>query len=938
MACRPAQRRLISRAGLFAAITACVFAAPGAFPDAAAQEPFALTEPSQPATQPPASDAAAGTVAAENGGAPPANLSSDGTAGPGADLEAVLAGPPPFDINEDGLAPAVIIPEDVVQYARPSTTVSPLSNGRQPSPVVPIDALTEDERADLTALLRADTELVKELRVNLQSADEWRTAVVDRPIVPYPALRLDGEIDTASWNFYISAAEAARGGTLTVAFTNSVLVLPEASRLRVFLNGRQIAQTSIDSPDRTKVIALPVSSELLRAGENTMRLETEMRHRIDCSINATFELWTRIDTRLTGITFPGGAAPLAGLADLPGVGVGTSGATRLRVLQRTPASIVHVDRMLRAVQAAAVRGRFRQPLVEVMGTMTPPEPQPGAVNLVIGSYDQVRDVSPEIPREAGLGPLSALIDTPALGPTVVISGPNDRAVEAALARFSVQPGAAASTAAGSTPRWLAPDAAVVDGATTVTLRDTGIETINFSGRRFVTAFNVTLPPDFYASAYGEARLLLDAAYSSEVRPGSTLSVFVNGVLSTAINFTSSDGEVFDDFPISLVMQSFRPGVNTVEIVADLRTEADETCLPGGTVPARDRFALFSSTQLVFPAFARVGQIPNLASFVTNGFPYPLDAERVHVHVGTGSLDTMGAAGTLLARVAVNRGLPLPTTAVESATPYPDSGLIVVGSIQEVENVVLETTGAGSVVPLSWSQPFPGVGGSPADAETLDRFDDDLLRLRQQLRQEDPGLERPATEAPERPPRIDPPAEPLANGGRERDRWFQELQEERGLGDIIADALSSARDMISLSFLFGSGDGAGTNDMAVPEDSTLLLAQAVAPGNSRTAWTLVTAPTPSLLSTSLAAIGTPEEWNRISGRITAYGLADNSINVIDATSIDYLATMPLSLTNARLIAANWFSMNSGVYAVVLVIVAFLLGVITYLVVTPLGRQD
>ncbi len=455
----------------------------------------------------------------------------------------------------------------------------------------------------------------------------------------------------------------------------------------------------------------------------------------------------------------------------------------------------------------------------------------------------------------------------------------------------------------------------------------------------MTDFQVTLPPDFYAAAYGEARLLLDAAYSGDVKPGSRLSVFVNGVLSTAISFTSSTGEVFDDFPIVLVMKQFRPGINKIEIVADLNTDADAACLPGGTVPARDRFALFSSTRLVFPSFARIGQLPNLASFATNGFPYTLTDAPVRVQIGGDSLDTIGAAGTLLARVAVSRGAPLATNVVESVAPFEDAGAIIVAPLGEVSNIALETTGASAVIPANWLQPSAAGGRVTAEPEGLERYDEVLRRLRQQLRQEEVRLDRNAAEPADGETRGSLALDQRNETERTRDRWFEELQGSGGLSGMVKDAVAYVRNAINLNIDFSGSNPIDEVDVTpIPDSATLLMAQSASPQNTETAWTLITAPTAGLLSASTAAITSPDQWRQIGGRITAYDLENNAVETIAAEKVSYLATLPLSFSNFRLIAANWFSLNNGIYSIALILIATLLGVVTYLLVTPLGRKN
>lgn len=844
-------------------------------------------------------------------------------------------GPAPFDVDGDGRGERLVLPEDVSIQSFPATTTSPLANGRGVAAVRALDAVSREQRADLNRLLKQRTDEVRELRVNVDNAQDWVDSVVDRPVVQERTLRLDGEVVSASYNVFLSANEAARGGTLSVAFTNSVLVLPEASRLRVYLNGREVAQTAIDSPDRTKIIALPVSPEVLRAGENALRFEVDQRHRIDCSLDATYELWTRIDTRLTGFSFVGGRIPLSSLADLSAVGVSTNGATRIRVLQRQPGTPANIDRMLRAVQAAAIRGRFTQPLVEVIAPTAQLEAAPGILNVAIGVFDDVRRISRAVPADGAVGPVAALIDPPDIGPTVIITGPNERAVDAALARFDAVPLSTRDISPiAAVPPWLVPGSVRVEADETFTLREAGVETINFSGRRFSTSFNVTLPPDFYAAAYGEATLFLDAAYSGEVEPGSRLSILVNGVLSTSISFTSSTGEIIEDFPIVLVMENFRPGVNLVEILVELETEADQACLPGGTVPTRERFALFSSTRLAFPEFARIGQLPNLASFATNGFPYQSNAEPVRVRVGGTSPDTIGAAGTLMARVAVSRGAALATSVVEEAAPFGASGLIVVAPLSEVPSLVLETTGAARIIPSSWLQPFAtSAAGEP---EGLERYDEVLRRLRTQLRQDEVRVDRGNVSDGERA--ADGPIDQRNETERSQQRWYEELETGQGLSGLVSSGWQRLREAVNLDFSLPRSAQEDRLLPPIPDSATLLLAQSQAPDDPDTAWTLVTAPSATLLSSSLAGLSTPGEWRRIGGRVTAYALDTGDVETIAVRNVSYLGTLPLSFSNLRLIAANWFSLNSGVYAISLVLAALILGLFTWFLVRPLGRSN
>ncbi|GAB5373705.1 MAG: cellulose biosynthesis cyclic di-GMP-binding regulatory protein BcsB [Acuticoccus sp.] len=829
--------------------------------------------------------------------------------------------PAPFDINNDGTVPAAAArpPAAEETVVGVSTTVSPLTAGRPAGPSIAIDAATATSQDDLAHRLERPSEDVREFRVGMPqndaAVDGDALAIVNHPILPAGEMQIDGEIGYVDWSFYVSSQEAARGGTLTIGFTNSVVVLPEASRLDIVLNGRRVAQTAIDSPDRVKLVALPVSPGLLKAGRNTMRVSAEMRHRIDCSLDATYELWTRFDPRLTGLSFPDGRLPLMGLSDLPGVGFDVEGMTRIRIVQPGVASLASIDRSLRVAQAASLRGRFAQPTVEIAPLAAPQRATPGLLTVAVGTFDELYRAMPTLPAEAQGAPVAALVDNDRSGPVVYISGPNQSAVDQALALFDAPRGAAAPlTPAG---------AVALGGGDSVTLSEAGLRTLDFSGRRFATHFDVVLPADFYATAYGTATLYLDAAYGADVAEGSSLAVLVNGQQANSIDLTNHGTDVFQDYPIGLAMRNFHPGLNRVTLVAELRTKADAECLPGGTVPSRDRFALFASTRLAFADFARVGQIPNLAAFVTDGFPYGRNGEPVYVAVPGGTRESVGAAGTLCAHLAVNRGAALGTSVVAETGLYSDRGLIVVGPAGDVPREVLDATGAAGRVPDAWSSPATLGGAAAADTAGLDRYDAVLRRLQAQRAQDDAAATVPA----------DAPDKAIAD----RERWFEELQQERDAGNIVSKWLGRVRDFLDI------------DDSAPPRDSelaqvklsqrtSLILSQASAPQAPDAAWTLVTAPTGPLLSQSVTALGARHGWHDINGQTAGFEAQTGTVTTIQPRDVTYLATLPLTLGNVRLIAANWFSLNTGIYAVALIVVGIALGILTWLLFRPMGRHN
>ena len=143
--------------------------------------------------------------------------------------------------------------------------------------------------------------------------------------------------------------------------------MPEASRLRVVINDETVVNIPISSPQGIQRTVIPVRSGLLRGGQNIIRLEAVQRHRTDCTIAATYELWTDVDAASTKLVFAAGATKtLRSLEDLPAVGVDVKGVTTIRVVAPKVYRPEIRDRLLRLVQMVALRGRYAHPVIQVV--------------------------------------------------------------------------------------------------------------------------------------------------------------------------------------------------------------------------------------------------------------------------------------------------------------------------------------------------------------------------------------------------------------------------------------------------------------------------------------------------------------------------------------------------------------------------------------------
>ncbi|WP_407048507.1 cellulose biosynthesis cyclic di-GMP-binding regulatory protein BcsB [Methyloraptor flagellatus] len=148
--------------------------------------------------------------------------------------------------------------------------------------------------------------------------------------------RLAGEIDRREWVVRLSEAEARRPARLQIALRSAVSVMPEGSRIAVAVNGTPLGEIVVggrmEAPAR-----LDIPAGLLAAGANVVTVEAKQRHRVDCSIDATYELWTEIDPTLSGLSFESPATPaVAGtrldLAELATLWPNERGETRITAI------------------------------------------------------------------------------------------------------------------------------------------------------------------------------------------------------------------------------------------------------------------------------------------------------------------------------------------------------------------------------------------------------------------------------------------------------------------------------------------------------------------------------------------------------------------------------------------------------------------------------
>lgn len=720
-------------------------------------------------------------------------------------------------------------------------------------------------------------------------AEPVETVPFQRYILPEGSLGLTGEFEDRLWSVYLTAQQAASGAKLNLGYQNSIFVAPETSRLTVEVNNTKIAEEAIRSPESVSDLSLDLPKDLLKPGSNLIRLRSSQRHRTDCDVQSTYELWSNVDAEKTFLSFTGNdPVSMQSLDDIKAIGVDEGGLTRFNFVVPALEQPVSTIPLMRLSQGLAVLAdmpnqsfSFETSKLTLSG--------PGEMTVLVGTSAELSPLLASLPDGAAAAPVAGFVQDPKTGsPVLVITGPTWQAIRSAIESI-VAPTDVSLPARRdviTTQRWRSPDAPFLFSNSRLPFSQLGLKTEEFSGRRFRTDFTIGVPSDFYAASYGEAVILLDAAYSSAVLPGSHIDIYVNDSIASTVPITSSGGGLLRHLPINVTMRHFRPGVNTIAIEAILSTESDKVCAPGATGTDAPRFALFDTSEFHMPDFARVGQLPNLAATAGTGAPYNRTPDPVPLFLDRIDTNTLSAAATFLGRLAASAGHPLPVETVASPALIGNRSAIFIGSLSQMPPAVFTQMNISEASRNTWG---PNTGAQAQGIDTQAAYNE----WRDKLKDGPFSAQISALEG-----------------------WLKQNF------DITLTSLRFAP-RSETSFMPSS-------------DASLLMAQAASPDGSGT-WTVLAAPTGKDLRDNMQALSGHANWEQLAGRISTYEAGTKTVQTVPVNSFQFVPTQPGSFFNYRLIAANWLSTNILSYAVLLAVLAVILGLATATMLGNLGRR-
>jgi len=313
-------------------------------------------------------------------------------------------------------------------------------------------------------------------------------------------------------------------------------------------------------------------------------------------------------------------------------------------------------------------------------------------------------------------------------------------------------------------------------------------------------------------------------------------------------------------------------------------------------------------------------MPDLAAFTADAFPYNLDGSPMAVVLARQDSSTLSAASTLLARLALANGAPLPIDASPASVTLGERNAIFVGGIDHISAAVLDQVGIAESTRSNWVV-SAGDEERISGANASENYDNVLERFRTRQTADIPAV---PTEQPA-----------VSNTPEVYQRWRENVQGSGGIYAVAASFEAWMQRTFSISFSSLKIQEGRRALYEPPPRTSILMAQGSSP-NGESAWTLVTGRTSEALAAAMVRFTSDNVWNRIGGQAVAFQASSGDVERREVGKFRFIITQPLGFSNFRMIAANWLSTNIVPYALMLMVAGMILGIATAFLLRRLGR--
>jgi hypothetical protein len=774
-----------------------------------------------------------------------------------------------------------------------------------------------------TAMAQSLTPVATPFRFNTASSGASQAAAplsdIGATLRKISASRYDlffgGEFASRKLSFFARPDEASSASRLVLTLQTAISAAPERSNLTVQINGQEIGSTSLMAGDPRRVI-FDIPSGVIQPGYNAIALAASHRHRVDCSREATYELWTKIDPAQSGLEFPSAAPSDLTMIDLMPLSGTEDGRTDLRVVLPKGAQMAEYDRALDIVQALTIAGNFNHPQVAFGPT---PGTGPG-IDIYVGLAKDVAalskvDVTAANPGEAAMIAAGPNPDRKSL----VIAG-NDAADLDAKTRLFVQQATSArpvGTAEGLAALANMKGRLLVPGEK-ITLTELGYTAKPFDGRFIKSDVNFTMPSDFYPGAYSSMSFHLNALYVGGLSPDAVLTVKANDKVVANIPLSSPRGGAIRDQRLPIPFTALRPGQNKLQIEARLPSSLDIACETVDKATSTVRLSIDGNSFLDIPNYARVGRYPDIAA-LTSGLSAPIEGDAnapTTLLVPNYNSQSINAAATFIAKMAYSSGRVKPMQYTSLLPAMDTANLIAFGGYDTLPSELVSRMNLDFVN----LREMAGSAASPFEVAALGSFPTQSDMSRQITSNVLGSVLGTSVDL-----------------STEADN-FLKAPLERSAEILQAITTKTALELAKLDISplrAALGDDVKPAPFSPTAEAALVIAQNS--GRNGGLWTVVAAKSANNIVPVTDVLTDLNVWNTLGGSVQAFSDTGIQLDQQESANQRLYQTQPLSLSNMRLVTASWLANNATVYIIALLTAAILLGLGTYLVLTG-GRRN
>jgi hypothetical protein len=723
-------------------------------------------------------------------------------------------------------------------------------------------------------------------------------------------LYFSGERNVREFPFFAKPEDISGDVTLVITQKSAISNVPEYSKVSVSVNDTNVGTLPIVSGDPSTV-EINIPAGIIQPGFNSIAFDVDQAHRVDCSIDATYELWTQIDPSRSGFKFSSATGGISTISDLTAIARTNNGKTSITGVTDGLDTRLMDGRFLSVIQAVAIAAGLDYPDVKISNAMGE---GPG-IDIAVGDRNRLLSLFPQyaeiLSQQSGL----VVTSDPSgkRGQVFVIAGTDQELDQIKSGLLSVANDIHNTGTAAGLRALRKFQGITLEANQNISLSDLGLDNELFKGRLFSQAMQFQLPDDFYPGDYGRAEIVLNALYAPGLSDDARMVITVNDLVVSDISLGESKDGIIDDQQLPIPFSAFRPGENSIKITARLPAPIDQACevLPG--TQTAGRFQILRNSYLKLPGFAKSGRYPDLATTgrTFTEFQNKSKENRVNIFATPLNEDTINAAATFMTKLAYANKVVYDTQFVETLPESSDDPLLVLGSFAEIPydftqkmNIDL-SFGVGS---------FGNLDNEKPDQET------GLLSL------------APAQDANQ--------TDEIGNAFEEVNLSFV-VERTKTLLDsgvkTVNGAISELKNgFVSLANL-PQEKGIQSGELEFeerayfpPVRADFVLAQRLEPTRMIAPWIMIAASHPDKLDASVSTITHPIVWRKLGGSIQAFDFKGNVLEEKAAKQQIFFNTVdPADFTNSRLLAAGWLSNNSNMYTIITIFVFVLLGLFTHL---------